>query len=50
MLQNDIANIEKQIAQFEFEKKKADDEIEKAREEIKMLLLNQNNLMMSVQI
>ena len=35
MLQNDIANIEKQIAQFEFEKKKANDEIEKAREEIR---------------
>ena len=35
MLQNDIANIEKQISQFEFERKKANDEIEKAREEIR---------------
>lgn len=44
MLQNDIANIEKQIAQFEFEKKRADDEIEKAREEIKDLALESNQL------
>ena len=44
MLQNDIANIEKQIAQFEFEKKKADDEIEKAREEIKDIALESNQL------
>src|SRR4030066_129667 len=35
MLQNDIANIEKKISQFEFERKKANDEIEKAREEIR---------------
>lgn len=35
MLQNDIANIEKQISQFEFERQKANDEIEKAREEIR---------------
>ena len=32
---NDLANVEKQIAQFEFEKKKADDEIEKIQHEIK---------------
>lgn len=44
MLQNDIANIEKQIAQFEFEKKKADDEIEKARVEIKDIALELNQL------
>ena len=34
MLINDIANIEKQISQFEFEKNKTNDEIEKARKEI----------------
>ena len=44
MLQNDIANIEKQIAQFEFEKKKADDEIEKTREEIKDIALECSQL------
>ncbi len=31
---NDLANVEKQIAQFEFEKKKASDEIEKTRQEL----------------
>jgi chromosome segregation protein len=53
LLQNDIANLEKQLAQFEFEKTKANDEIEKAREEIKdtVLQINQalnerNNLTM----
>jgi chromosome segregation protein len=35
LLVNDLANVEKQIAQFEFEKKKADDEIEKIQSEIK---------------
>lgn len=44
LLQNDISNIEKQIAQFEYEKKKASDEIEKARSEIKDLALELNNL------
>lgn len=34
ILINDLANVEKQIAQFEFEKKKASDEIEKTRAEI----------------
>ena len=34
MLVNDLANIEKQIAQFEFEKKKASDEIEKIRQDM----------------
>ncbi len=32
MLVNDLANIDKQIAQFEFEKKKANDEIEKTHQ------------------
>lgn len=44
MLQNDIANIEKQIAQFEFERKRADDEIEKAREEIRDIALELSQL------
>ncbi|MFZ1519128.1 MAG: chromosome segregation protein SMC [Ignavibacteriaceae bacterium] len=35
LLVNDLANVDKQIAQFEFEKKKADDEIEKIQNEIK---------------
>lgn len=35
LLVNDLANVEKQIAQFEFEKKKADDEIERIQQEIK---------------
>lgn len=35
LLVNDLANVEKQISQFEFEKKKADDEIEKIQTEIK---------------
>ncbi|MDP2364218.1 MAG: chromosome segregation protein SMC, partial [Ignavibacteria bacterium] len=35
LLVNDLANVEKQIAQFEFEKQKADDEIEKIQQEIK---------------
>lgn len=35
LLINDLANVEKQISQFEFEKKKADDEIEKIQNEIK---------------
>lgn len=34
MLINDLANVEKQISQFEFEKQKAVDEIEKARKEL----------------
>jgi chromosome segregation protein len=34
LLVNDLANVEKQIAQFEFEKKKASDEIEKAHTEL----------------
>ena len=35
LLVNDLANVEKQIAQFEFEKQKANDEIEKIQHEIK---------------
>ncbi len=37
ILYNDLANIEKQIAQFEFEKKKIFDEIEKTRTDMKEL-------------
>jgi chromosome segregation protein len=44
MLVNDLANIEKQIAQFEFEKQKAVDEIEKARTEIQELASEYNRL------
>lgn len=44
LLQNDIANIEKQIAQFQFEKMKANDEIEKAHDEIKGAALESNQL------
>jgi chromosome segregation protein len=43
ILINDLANIEKQIAQFEFEKKKSSDEIEKIRAEIQELALSSNN-------
>lgn len=44
MLINDIANIEKQISQFEFEKNKTNDEIEKSRNEIQSIiyLINKN--------
>lgn len=35
LLVNDLANVEKQIAQFEFEKSKANDEVEKIQQEIK---------------
>ena len=42
ILVNDLANIEKQIAQFEFEKTKAVDEIEKNRQELQDLV-NQSN-------
>jgi chromosome segregation protein len=44
MLVNDLANIEKQIAQFEFEKKRASDEIEKTRQEIKDLASESNGI------
>ncbi len=35
LLVNDLANVEKQIAQFEFEKTKTNDEVEKIQQEIK---------------
>jgi chromosome segregation protein len=35
LLVNDLSNVEKQVAQFEFEKQKANDEIEKIQQEIK---------------
>jgi chromosome segregation protein len=41
---NDLANVEKQIAQFEFEKKKAVDETDKARQEIQDLAAESNRL------
>ena len=44
LLVNDLANVEKQIAQFEFEKKKANDEIEKTRQEIQDLVGESNKL------
>ena len=44
LLVNDLANVEKQIAQFEFEKKKANDEIEKTRQEINDLASESNKL------
>ncbi len=44
LLVNDLANVEKQIAQFEYEKKKADDEIEKTRLEISELAADSNRL------
>ncbi len=44
MLLNDLANVEKQIAQFEYEKQKANDEIEKARLEIKDLVAESNKI------
>lgn len=44
MLINDIANIEKQIAQFEFEKNKTNDEIDKARIEIQNLINSTNKI------
>jgi chromosome segregation protein len=42
LLVNDLANVEKQIAQFEFEKKKADDETEKVQQEIHDLASESN--------
>jgi chromosome segregation protein len=44
LLVNDIANIEKQISLFEFEKNKSADEIEKARREINELAAESNSL------
>lgn len=44
LIVNDLSNVEKQIAQFEFEKQKAADEIEKARAEIQELATDSNRL------
>ena len=44
MIVNDLANVEKQIAQFEFEKQKAADEIERARTEIQELAAESNRI------
>jgi len=44
LLVNDLSNVEKQIAQFEFEKQKANDEIEKTRSEINDLASDSNKL------
>jgi len=44
ILVNDLANVDKQISQFEFEKNKADDEIESARKEIQIIAHNSNKL------
>lgn len=44
LLVNDLANVEKQIAQFEYEKQKANDEIEKTRLEISDLVNESNKL------
>jgi chromosome segregation protein len=44
MIVNDLANVEKQISQFEFEKTKAVDEIEKTRSEIQDLASDSNRL------
>ncbi|MDP2301126.1 MAG: chromosome segregation protein SMC [Ignavibacteria bacterium] len=41
-LLNDLANVDKQISRFEFEKQKASDEIEKARKEIQELASHSN--------
>lgn len=42
ILVNDIANVDKQISRFEYERSKAYDEIEKAREEIQSLVKDSN--------
>ncbi len=44
LLVNDIANVDKQIAQFEYERSKAYDEIEKTRDEIQELVKESNRL------
>jgi chromosome segregation protein len=41
-LLNDLANVDKQISRFEFEKQKASDETEKARQEIQELASHSN--------
>jgi chromosome segregation protein len=44
MLVNDLANIDKQISQFEFEKKKANDEIEKTHQLVQDIASESNRL------
>lgn len=44
ILLNDVSNLEKQIAQFEFEKKKASEEIDKSQNEIRELVSKSNEL------
>lgn len=44
MIVNDLANIEKQIGQFEFEKKKASDEIESIHVEMKDIAAESNDI------
>ena len=44
MLVNDLANLDKQIAQIEFEKKKANDEIEKLYQQIQNLASESNKI------
>jgi chromosome segregation protein len=44
MLVNDLANIDKQISQFEYEKKKANDETEKTHHLIKDIAVESNKL------
>ena len=44
MLVNDLANIEKQISQFEYEKEKSNDEIEKTRHLIQDIAAESNKL------
>ena len=44
ILLNDITNLEKQISQFEFEKKKAGEEIDNAQSEIQKLAVKANEL------
>jgi len=44
ILINDLANVEKQIAQFEYEKQKAVDEIEKTRNEIQEFASSSNKI------
>jgi chromosome segregation protein len=44
MLVNEVANIDKQLAQIEFEREKANDEIEKIHKQIKELAENANEI------
>ncbi|MCW8995719.1 MAG: hypothetical protein OQK77_07880, partial [Psychromonas sp.] len=44
MLVNDLANIDKQISQFEYEKKKANDEIEKTHQRVQDIAAESNRL------